>query len=509
MALSFRVPKITDPDDVYKILHAIADQATPELVREFMKAVQSVRLGIPVAKIERYLRVYDLDKALEVINWEEVANTELTPEVRKTLRSVYEAAGEKPPLPVSGTMDFDIVNPRAIEYIKNEVGLLITNVNAETISAVRDTIRTGFENGRGPRVMAEEIAEYIGLNRKQAGSFIKYKDSLTAKGLSSKRVEQLTGNYYKRLLKERGLLIARTEGINAASAGYREQLIQASEQGLLDANKWLIEWLVTPDDRLCPLCRQMSGKRREITGTYQSGPGAGKKCPTLHPRCRCSERTVRRASKLSFGQTPAPAPELPAPEKIGPEIVMSKTPNTSPALFDTVKRYVDKLPEGVRQTLSDHDVVVRTGSLMSDIDPALKKVHPRGWPRGFTQDAVEGCYRPNYRNVYVSENTKRYGKIEPNQRVGATVNHEVGHAYYHAKDIAKDAELIKRYMTDRRVLSPNMKKQFSYFLQSGEIGRNEAFAECFAIMAGESTTPLDDMRKAFPRVLEFVRRIFE
>ncbi len=509
MAKTFKIPEIERPEEFYKILHAVADQASPDIVKAFYRTIESARLGIPVDKIARYLKVYNLDQAIEAINWEQVVNTELTPEVRKTLRAVYEAAGEAPGgLPGKIELDFDIVNPRAIDYIKNEVGLLITNVNAETVAAVRDSIRSGFENGKGPRVMAEEIKEYIGLNRKQAGAFLRFKDDLIAKGIPEKRLQTLASNYYRRLQKERALLIARTETINAASNGYREQLIQASEQGLLDAVKWEIQWLVTPDDRLCPLCRQMSGKRREINGTYQSGPGAGKKCPTLHPRCRCSERTIRKASKASFKSTPVAAPELPTPEKIGPEVMFSKTPRTSQAFADKVKGYVDKLPEKVKQTLVDHDVVVRTGELISDIDPSLEGVHPRGWPRGFTQDAVEGCYVHGKRNVYVTENTKRYKKIAPNDRVGATVNHETGHAVFDARGFKDNHELTMRYRVDRGAMAKELRRQMSYFLQAQGRGMNEAFAECFAIIAGESTTSLEVMTKTFPRVLEFARRIF-
>lgn len=300
MARQFRFVKVDDVDEAYKFLHSIADQASPDLVKAFLKAVEAARRGIPVSKIERDLRTYDIEKAIKDLNWEEVANTELTPDVRSTLRDVFEAVGTKNLLPVRALMDFDIVNPRAIDFIRNEVGNLITNVNLETVNAVRDTVQRGFEQGRGPRVMAEEIQEYIGLNSRQAGAFMKYKTSLEAKGISSGRLEQLTTNYYKRLLKERGLLIARTETINAAAGGYREQLIQAKEQDLLDSSKWEVEWLVTPDDRLCPLCKQMRGKRRPIDGVYTEGPGAGKKCPTLHPRCRCAERTIRRKSNIVF-----------------------------------------------------------------------------------------------------------------------------------------------------------------------------------------------------------------
>jgi hypothetical protein len=43
-------------------------------------------------------------------------------------------------------------------------------------------------------------------------------------------------------------------------------------------------WIVTPDDRLCPICAAMGDERTAIDGTFAFGG----KAPPRHPNCRCA-----------------------------------------------------------------------------------------------------------------------------------------------------------------------------------------------------------------------------
>lgn len=51
-----------------------------------------------------------------------------------------------------------------------------------------------------------------------------------------------------------------------------------------------MRWYTMQDERVCPICRPMHGKRREMTGSYPGGAAP----PPAHPRCRCGEEIVIR-----------------------------------------------------------------------------------------------------------------------------------------------------------------------------------------------------------------------
>jgi hypothetical protein len=60
---------------------------------------------------------------------------------------------------------------------------------------------------------------------------------------------------------ERAELIARTETMRASNEGQQEAWDQAVEEGLLTGNEQQ-EWIVTPDDRLCPSASPSTASRR-------------------------------------------------------------------------------------------------------------------------------------------------------------------------------------------------------------------------------------------------------
>jgi len=66
-----------------------------------------------------------------------------------------------------------------------------------------------------------------------------------------------------------------------AQAGY----IQAVKAGELPPNA-MLEWITTPDERLCSECAPMNGETKPIgANTTFSNGSVG---PPLHPHCRCT-----------------------------------------------------------------------------------------------------------------------------------------------------------------------------------------------------------------------------
>ncbi len=56
----------------------------------------------------------------------------------------------------------------------------------------------------------------------------------------------------------------------------------------------LMEWYTLRDERVCPICLPMDGKRRQVGGAYDAGLPV-QDSPPAHPRCRCGETMVLRS----------------------------------------------------------------------------------------------------------------------------------------------------------------------------------------------------------------------
>lgn len=88
--------------------------------------------------------------------------------------------------------------------------------------------------------------------------------------------------------KDRARLIARHETMMAAAEGQRLSWDLAVEEGLLTGDERRV-WIVTDDDKLCPLCEPLDGVEADLNGEYPDDGGDG---PPLHVQCRCTEGII-------------------------------------------------------------------------------------------------------------------------------------------------------------------------------------------------------------------------
>jgi hypothetical protein len=172
-----------------------------------------------------------------------VSIREVTPPSRKTKRMLRALA------PKIKGFAFDRTNPRAKEWIAEHTGELIDNMSTATREAIRDLVDEAFDGDFDTHELADQITELIG-------------DDVRAE------------------------TIARTETMAASNGGQREAWSQAVDDGLLTGDEEE-EWIVTPDDRLCPICEPMDGVRKPLGGTFNVD-GDEIDGPPAHPRCRCT-----------------------------------------------------------------------------------------------------------------------------------------------------------------------------------------------------------------------------
>ncbi|MEI6080660.1 MAG: polymorphic toxin type 50 domain-containing protein, partial [bacterium] len=107
-------------------------------------------------------------------------------------------------------------------------------------------------------------------------------------------------------------------------------------------------WILTPDDRLCPVCASMSGKLADVKGKFDDPLGGKIEYPPLHPRCRCCCSLVE-----STGETNST-------DAVGSGIIVSEINlQQFSAATDDIKRKIDsgELPLKLRQQKQDKHVL--------------------------------------------------------------------------------------------------------------------------------------------------------
>jgi hypothetical protein len=76
--------------------------------------------------------------------------------------------------------------------------------------------------------------------------------------------------------------------IDSLNAGVLEGWKEAERQGFLDTDEMGKKWIVTPDDRLCPICAPIPDQGViHIEEKFATSAGE-KDAPTAHPHCRCA-----------------------------------------------------------------------------------------------------------------------------------------------------------------------------------------------------------------------------
>lgn len=144
-------------------------------------------------------------------------------------------------------MQFNASDPRAIAWAKRHAAELVTEIGRTTRERLKQTVASH-----------------------QAGD-------LTDKEFSD-RLESAVGD------EARAETIARTESMLAVHQGQREAWAQAVDEGLLPEGVRRT-WIVTPDDKLCPICEPLDGEEADLDGLF-AGEFDG---PPAHPNCRCTE----------------------------------------------------------------------------------------------------------------------------------------------------------------------------------------------------------------------------
>ncbi|MDD5034117.1 MAG: phage minor head protein [Methylococcaceae bacterium] len=180
--------------------------------------------------------------------------------------------------------EFNLINESSVEYARQRSASLVTRITADTQATIRDLVGRSFREGRTGEQLARDIREVVGLLPRQATALVNFQRKLEQEDRAPAKIADLTEAYRRRLLLQRGRMIARTEIIGSSTQGQQEVWGQAVEQNLIGPKTQRV-WIDTSDDRECPLCAAMHGKTATLGQPYDNGIMG----PTLHPGCRCTE----------------------------------------------------------------------------------------------------------------------------------------------------------------------------------------------------------------------------
>lgn len=312
----------------------LADRFEPKIAQAFAAAVNRVRSQFTIDALVEAMRAGNVDTVLRTLDLPGKLSAAMsgvslppeTPGVTAQLQALYLAAGERAtallPAQARVGMRFDLLNPRAVDWLRTYSFDLIREVTAPTVEAIRNVLVRGFTEGVTARNMAREIREVVGLTGRMEQAVHNRRRDLEQEGRSPEQVERMTARYRQQMLNRRALNIARTEAVRASNEGALEQERQMQEAGLLGMDV-LRYWVVTRDDRLCEHCMAVPGMNPDgvpLDKPFQT-PFGEKMAPPLHPQCRCVFRTVSGFAQRSGLVNPDLTKYVRPPKVADPELL--------------------------------------------------------------------------------------------------------------------------------------------------------------------------------------------
>ena len=281
-------------DEFWVTVHRVADGLEAEVRGAFLDAIAPVREALPIGALERAVIGGEMGAIADMIPmgiFEQQFGAEAGPLLRSAFVRVADLAARE----ISGERGidfaFDTTDPRALRVIEERGAAFVVEVSTETRLAIRELAERGFREGLTPNELARRIRSQIGLTRLQMAGVDRFRAQLAEAGVTGRNLESMVDDFLNAKIRERAAVIARQETITAANAGQFELFKQVERSDLVrNVEK---EWIVTPDDRLCPICRPMAGQRVGVDEAFVSPfNGARAVHPPVHIQCRCAVSLV-------------------------------------------------------------------------------------------------------------------------------------------------------------------------------------------------------------------------
>lgn len=300
-----------------RLFRELAAKFGVEVAEAFMAAIRDLTRGVEFHRLEKAIRRGDLEDAIAALHIDRAAFHPLEAKLVEAFTAGGQGAVASMPAAVSIGFRFDPGNQRAAAINREMAGTLITRLTQGEIDQARAFLADGMARGAGPRSVALDLVGrlnratgqrtggIIGLSNPQRAYVItarselmsdnpallrnyltrgrrdrRYDRFVTAAIRDGKKIDaatarEMTRAYSARLLKLRGEVIARTEGLPAIRAAKHEAYQQLVDDGRIDASDIRRTWHTSTDGRQRDTHDAMNTQVVEgLDGVFTSPSGA-------------------------------------------------------------------------------------------------------------------------------------------------------------------------------------------------------------------------------------------
>ena len=305
-----------------RLFRELAARYGQEVALAFMAAVRDITRQVEVQKLILALDRRDLDAAMQALHIDRAAFQPLEAKLVEAFIAGGQGAVASMPAAVSIGFRFDPGNQRAAAIIREMAGTLITRLTQGEIDQARAFLADGMARGAGPRSVALDLVGRISrATGQRTGGLIglsgPYRDYVataraelvstdpallrnyltrnqrdrrydravaraieTGKPVPPETARTAVNRYSARLVRLRGEVIARTEGLPAIRAAKHEAYQQLADDGRIDAMDIVRGWSTNEDGRQRDTHDAMNGQEvRGLDMPFASPSGAHFKYP--------------------------------------------------------------------------------------------------------------------------------------------------------------------------------------------------------------------------------------
>lgn len=241
----------------------LADRLEPEFRQALLAMIAALSRGPSASALEAALEAGDLAAVIRLfeVSFGDAATTAGVSVMVPPYQSLLRRSGTSTLRALGLPIAFEAATATAEDWIHHRSATMVQGIAEDALVSLRAALGAGYRQALGSRYTARQIRHLVGLVPSHAGAVVRYTEGMIRQGVPPERVAHFSQAYAQRLLNWRADAIARTETMTAAHAGQYEAWRQAFAQGLYRLHETWVEWVVTEDDRLCPKCAPMDGKR--------------------------------------------------------------------------------------------------------------------------------------------------------------------------------------------------------------------------------------------------------
>lgn len=169
-----------------------------------------------------------------------------------------------------------------------------------------------------------------------------------------------------------------------------------------------------------------------------------------------------------------------------------------------IARALLMVPAEIRDQLNKAGYKIVLVPTMADFEPWKSSIRPRGYRHGSTRTDERALFNRDLKTVVIAEQKARSSGWH--MSLPEAIQHELGHAIDdYLGEYSALPKYRQAYKEDVDSGDKSLASKLAYYLQPGDAGRHETFAQLFAITCPNRTSSAKDMKAQFPRTLELVR----